>query len=199
MNGIHPEIAESDAVASLDAAACDVLIVGHTHLAFERRIAGGRVICNPGALLRDPAEPLDVQTLAFRREGSLLVPDDAGAVRSPPNRRHIWRLGAPLQGVHGPVGKDRRRGPPLSPDAFIPGRHGRVCGVPSYRSTNLQFRTGETTTTRRMPKIPPILDLRTYSYVPVRPRQDVLRVAAMFKMTADVQSAVGEPCMLAPR
>ena len=42
------------------------------------------MICNPGALLRDPAEPLDVHAVGFGREGSLLVPGDTGAVRSPP-------------------------------------------------------------------------------------------------------------------
>lgn len=60
MIGIYGDIPEDDAAGLLEAAACDVLIVGHTHTAFERRVTGGRVILNPGCLLRDPAEPMDV-------------------------------------------------------------------------------------------------------------------------------------------
>ena len=62
MNGIYGDIPEDDAAAILETAACDVLIVGHTHTAFERRVTGGRLVCNPGCLLRDPAEPMDVPT-----------------------------------------------------------------------------------------------------------------------------------------
>lgn len=60
MIGIYGDIPEDDAAALLEVAACDVLVVGHTHTAFERRVTGGRVIVNPGCLLRDPAEPMDV-------------------------------------------------------------------------------------------------------------------------------------------
>jgi putative phosphoesterase len=57
MHGIEPNIAEASAAALLEAAACDVLIAGHTHVSFERHVTGGRLVCNPGALLRDPVEP----------------------------------------------------------------------------------------------------------------------------------------------
>jgi predicted phosphodiesterase len=80
MMGIYPDIAENDAVTLLDAAGGDVLLVGHTHLAFERRVADGRMICNPGALLRDPAEPLDVP--ARGTFGVLELPAKTFTVRS---------------------------------------------------------------------------------------------------------------------
>jgi len=80
MNGIDPDISDDDATTLLDAAACDVLIVGHTHLAFERRVVDGRMICNPGALLRDPAEPLDVP--ARGTFGVLELPSKTFTVRS---------------------------------------------------------------------------------------------------------------------
>jgi predicted phosphodiesterase len=56
MDGIDPEhidLALADML--LRKADCDVLIVGHTHLAFRLDVAGGRAILNPAALLRDPA------------------------------------------------------------------------------------------------------------------------------------------------
>ena len=42
----------------LAAADADVLLVGHTHLPFRLDAAGGGVVCNPGALLRDPIQKL---------------------------------------------------------------------------------------------------------------------------------------------
>ena len=52
-DGIYPNVTDAEVASLLDAASCDVLIVGHTHLAFSRRISGGRLVCNPGPLLRD--------------------------------------------------------------------------------------------------------------------------------------------------
>lgn len=51
--GIHPNVTDAEVVSLLDAASCDVLIVGHTHLAFARHLSTGRLVCNPGPLLRD--------------------------------------------------------------------------------------------------------------------------------------------------
>lgn len=56
MDGIDPDqldLALADML--LRKADCDVLIVGHTHVAFRVDVAGGRSILNPAALLRDPA------------------------------------------------------------------------------------------------------------------------------------------------
>jgi putative phosphoesterase len=57
MRGIvADEITVAEAEAHLVAANADVLIVGHTHRAFEVVMRDGRRILNPGALLRSPAE-----------------------------------------------------------------------------------------------------------------------------------------------
>ena len=62
MNGIYPDIPDSEIATFLHQSDADVLVVGHTHLAFERRTAT-RLLCNPGALLRAPAVPMDRPTL----------------------------------------------------------------------------------------------------------------------------------------
>jgi putative phosphoesterase len=69
MAGIYPDISEEDAAAMLETSACDVLVVGHTHLAFARRVTGGRMIVNPGALLRDPANPMETAMLLDPESG----------------------------------------------------------------------------------------------------------------------------------
>jgi putative phosphoesterase len=58
MNGIYPDASSTELSSLLDRAGCDVLVVGHTHLPFARFV-GRRLVCNPGALLRDPAQPMD--------------------------------------------------------------------------------------------------------------------------------------------
>ena len=58
MEGIRPEEATiEDARRWLSDAKSDVLLVGHTHRAFAMEVFGGGLIANPGALLRDPANP----------------------------------------------------------------------------------------------------------------------------------------------
>lgn len=60
LDGIYPEQATaSDARQWLDQTVADVLLVGHTHIPFRLELFGGRCIANPGALLRDPAHPMD--------------------------------------------------------------------------------------------------------------------------------------------
>lgn len=44
----------------LDAADADVLIVGHTHVPFVRQLGMRRLVANPGALLREPADAIDL-------------------------------------------------------------------------------------------------------------------------------------------
>jgi predicted phosphodiesterase len=57
MVGIDPtDLTRAEAIDLLDAADTDVLIVGHTHRAFEVVVEGRGAILNPAALLRDPAE-----------------------------------------------------------------------------------------------------------------------------------------------
>lgn len=58
MLGVVPELMSGPEVRRMLAAVeADILIVGHTHQAFVLRAAGGGLILNPGALLRDPSEP----------------------------------------------------------------------------------------------------------------------------------------------
>jgi putative phosphoesterase len=62
MRGIAPDAAERELREVLDEAGADVLLVGHTHIPFARTLPDGRLVANPGALLRDPAPGVDVLT-----------------------------------------------------------------------------------------------------------------------------------------
>jgi putative phosphoesterase len=62
MAGIALDAHEHELEEILSAAQADILIVGHTHVPFVRRLRDGRSVCNPGALLRDPAPGCDVAT-----------------------------------------------------------------------------------------------------------------------------------------
>ncbi len=58
MDGIYPDLTtDADLQRWIERADAEVLIVGHTHIAFRRPAPGGGVVANPGALLRDRAEP----------------------------------------------------------------------------------------------------------------------------------------------
>lgn len=58
-HGVNPESLNADAAAALIVAAgADVLLFGHTHVAFAVCV-GTALIGNPGALLRDPAPGAD--------------------------------------------------------------------------------------------------------------------------------------------
>ncbi len=60
MAGIDRATPDAELAAILDEAGADVLLVGHTHVAFSRRLPDGRLVANPGALLRDPAPGVDL-------------------------------------------------------------------------------------------------------------------------------------------
>ena len=62
MQGIPADSTADELAAILDEAGADILIVGHTHVPFVRRLSDGRIVLNPGALLRDPAPGCDVAT-----------------------------------------------------------------------------------------------------------------------------------------
>ena len=62
MQGIPADATAQELAEILDEAGADVLIVGHTHVPFVRRLGDGRIVANPGALLRDPAPGCDVAT-----------------------------------------------------------------------------------------------------------------------------------------
>ena len=76
MEGIYPDtITADDAARWLREARADVLLVGHTHLAFAIELFGGGLIANPGALLREPA--------GEREDPWLYDPDAQTFVRAP--------------------------------------------------------------------------------------------------------------------
>ena len=62
MHGIASDTPARELVELLDAAGADILLVGHTHAPFIRRLDDGRIVANPGALLRDPAPGVEVLT-----------------------------------------------------------------------------------------------------------------------------------------
>lgn len=62
MQGIASDTPARELMGLLDEAGADILLVGHTHAPFIRRLEDGRIIANPGALLRDPAPGVDVLT-----------------------------------------------------------------------------------------------------------------------------------------
>ena len=70
MLGIYPDQLDAQTAASfLAEASADVLIVGHTHLTFEARLADGRRIVNAGALWRDPEADKRPQALILGAHG----------------------------------------------------------------------------------------------------------------------------------
>ena len=75
MKGIYPDASTTELASQLDRAEADVLVVGHTHVPFARFV-DRRLVCNPGALLRDPAEPMEGGML-FDRESGKFVPAPA--------------------------------------------------------------------------------------------------------------------------
>ena len=75
MTGIDPRLAlGADARRWLAEAEADVLVVGHTHLAFALRVAGGGLVVNPGALLRDPATKPEAGAMLFDPDARKFVP-----------------------------------------------------------------------------------------------------------------------------
>jgi putative phosphoesterase len=62
MKGIASDAPDHELAVILDEAAADILIVGHTHVPFARQLSDGRIVANPGALLRDPGPGCDVAT-----------------------------------------------------------------------------------------------------------------------------------------
>jgi putative phosphoesterase len=62
MLGIDRDASADELAAILDTTGADILVVGHTHAPFVRRLGDGRLVMNPGALLRDPGPGCDVAT-----------------------------------------------------------------------------------------------------------------------------------------
>jgi putative phosphoesterase len=95
MKGIYPDASAAELASQLDRAEADVLVVGHTHVPFARFV-DRRLVCNPGALLRDPAETMEGGRL-FDRESGKFVPAPAagggtfGVLESPTLRFTVHR------------------------------------------------------------------------------------------------------------
>jgi predicted phosphodiesterase len=71
MAGIYPDAStQVELSAWLDEADADVLIVGHTHLAFCMEADGRGIVANPGALLRESAERTEAPWLFDRVTGT---------------------------------------------------------------------------------------------------------------------------------
>jgi hypothetical protein len=78
MEGIYPErVRSEDAQRWLDDACADVLLVGHTHLPFALTTSNGRLIANPGALLREPADQPEHRAPIFDPDRGQFVPGPA--------------------------------------------------------------------------------------------------------------------------
>ena len=73
MHGVMPDASADELHAVLTAANADVLVVGHTHVAMDLRL-GERMVVNPGALLREPADGW---------EGQLPTPGTFGLLELP--------------------------------------------------------------------------------------------------------------------
>jgi putative phosphoesterase len=77
MKGLYPDDSTTELASQLDRAEADVLVVGHTHVPFARFV-DRRLVCNPGALLRDPAQPMDGAMLFDPASGKFVPAPAAG-------------------------------------------------------------------------------------------------------------------------
>jgi predicted phosphodiesterase len=118
MDGIYPDAATTaDAQRWLDEANADVLLVGHTHIAFRIELLGGRCIANPGALLRAPALPTSEAWLLDPASGKL-HPAPApgggtfGVLELPSREFHVFKAsdGSEIEIVRTTLGVHDRRG-----------------------------------------------------------------------------------------
>lgn len=75
MQGIDKDASGDELAGILDAAGADLLVVGHTHHPFVRRLGDGRVVVNPGALLRDPGHGCDLPTPGTFACADMLIRD----------------------------------------------------------------------------------------------------------------------------
>ena len=89
MNGVMPGATAADLDEVLKAAEADIVVVGHTHRAMELRL-GDKLVLNPGALLRDPAD-------GWERE--LPTPGTFGVLELPSRNWTVFRArtGQPME------------------------------------------------------------------------------------------------------
>lgn len=73
MRGIYPRFTPPGELRShLDDVGAEVLVVGHTHIPFRIEV-GGRLVVNPGALLREPGPKMAGRRLLFDPEARRFV------------------------------------------------------------------------------------------------------------------------------
>jgi putative phosphoesterase len=73
MQGIFKDASAEELGTIISAAKADVLVVGHTHVPFIRRLDDGRIVMNPGALLRDPGPGCELPTPGTFGEIDVLI------------------------------------------------------------------------------------------------------------------------------
>jgi predicted phosphodiesterase len=57
--GLEASMSDRELAGHLDRSGAQVLLVGHTHEVYVRRLPDGRLVANPGSLLRDPAPGIE--------------------------------------------------------------------------------------------------------------------------------------------
>lgn len=119
IHGILPGDARApDVTRWLEEARADVLIVGHTHLAFESRLPGGGMLVNPGALVRDDWAPdVDRRSFYHPEAGEITASHPAGGtfgvLELPERRFTVHRVldGAEVEIPRLALGQGTRRYP----------------------------------------------------------------------------------------
>lgn len=80
MDGFDPRSAALDLASTwLALAHADILVVGHTHVAFEVRVKGGGLLVNPGALMVGPGDPAPVVRVGVEPGDLAALPPAASA------------------------------------------------------------------------------------------------------------------------
>jgi predicted phosphodiesterase len=73
MDGIYPDMPSTTTLEGwLDDYQADVLVVGHTHMPLVRKVARRELVVNPGAVLRDPATPLEAPLILDAKTGKFV-------------------------------------------------------------------------------------------------------------------------------
>jgi len=80
MDGFDPRSAALDLAGIwLALAHSDILVVGHTHVAFEVRVKGGGLLVTPGALMMGPGDPAPVVRVGVEPGDLAALPPAASA------------------------------------------------------------------------------------------------------------------------
>jgi len=73
MEGIYEDAPSSTVIEGwFESCNVDVILVGHTHAPLVRRIKGGRLVANPGMLMREPRNAIDPAMLFDKASGKFV-------------------------------------------------------------------------------------------------------------------------------